>query len=472
MTGLALIAVLVGAIWTLVLLQRLPLVYGALATVVVGACLGYAFFSLDLGGTHWTLDRLALLLLLATYLVRRRQGLTETRPIGASEWIALAFLGWITASLLLHDFRLAYGRTATPTWRWLTAYLIPVLLYWIARESPSGERRANGVHAAIVAFGIYLAFTGICEVMRVWELVFPKYIADPGLGIHFGRARGPMLTSVSYGLFLGTSLICLLASWGRVSRGARLIVPAAAVLFMAGLYFSYTRSVWMGTGLGTLIVLALSLGGRARVLIVGGLASLAAVMGATKIDKIVAFEREQSASTVQDSAECRVSFAYVSWKMFEDRPLWGFGFGQFPRAKLPYLEDRVDLPLDRIRPLVHHNTLLSLLVETGAVGLLLFLAVLAAWSASAWSLARGPDAPPWARRQGVLFLGLMGLYVCQLAFHELSYSTIDNCLVFFLAGMTRGATPPWDAAAAEPAAVRAAGRLSPAFYVKRNLTTD
>ncbi len=36
------------------------------------------------------------------------------------------------------------------------------------------------------------------------------------------------------------------------------------------------------------------------------------------------------------------------------------------------------------------------------------------------------------------FLGARALYVCQLVFHELSYSTIDNCLMFFLAGATTG----------------------------------
>ena len=173
------------------------------------------------------------------------------------------------------------------------------------------------------------------------------------------------------------------------------------------------------------------------------------------MDKILAFQREQSASTVKDSAEARLSFAVVSWSMFKDSPLWGVGFGQFPTAKLPYLSERVDLPLDNIRPLVHHNTFLSLLTETGIVGLGLFLAILFAWGHHAWLLYRDPATPPWACRQAVLFLGVLGLYACQLTFHELSYSTIDNCLVFFLAGATTGISPGWFTAATSPLAVKA-----------------
>jgi O-antigen ligase len=136
--------------------------------------------------------------------------------------------------------------------------------------------------------------------------------------------------------------------------------------------------------------------------------------------------------------------------MFEDSPVWGAGFGQFPLAKMPYLSDRVDLPLYEIMPLVHHNTFLDLLAETGIVGLGLFVAVLLCWARDAWSLARHPAAPPWVRRQAALFLGVLGLYVCQLAFHEASYSTIDNCLPFFLAGITAGYGPAWSRAAALP----------------------
>ena len=33
-------------------------------------------------------------------------------------------------------------------------------------------------------------------------------------------------------------------------------------------------------------------------------------------------------------------------------------------------------------------------------------------------------------------VGVLGLYVCQAAFHEISYLSMDNALLFFLAGVT------------------------------------
>ena len=41
----------------------------------------------------------------------------------------------------------------------------------------------------IVAMGVYLSCTAMLEAGHVWSFVFPRYIADPNLGIHFGRAR-------------------------------------------------------------------------------------------------------------------------------------------------------------------------------------------------------------------------------------------------------------------------------------------
>jgi hypothetical protein len=42
-------------------------------------------------------------------------------------------------------------------------------------------------------FGLYLSVTAVFEITKQWSLVFPGFIGDPKIGIHFGRARGPML---------------------------------------------------------------------------------------------------------------------------------------------------------------------------------------------------------------------------------------------------------------------------------------
>ncbi len=102
----------------------------------------------------------------------------------------------------------------------------------------------------LAGLGVYLGVTGVLEITGQWWAVFPAHIADPNVGLHFGRARGPMVHAVSFGLYLG---IGLLAAWlwqWRFGRLGRLLLLLPAPIMLAGLYGSYTRSVWMGAVAG------------------------------------------------------------------------------------------------------------------------------------------------------------------------------------------------------------------------------
>lgn len=435
MEDLILILAPAGLVCGALLMLRGSLIAAALLVLLSACCFGYELVHFDLGPLPMTVDRLMLGLVLAMYVWQRALRRTEPKPLNRADVVTLAFVGYLLVSMLLSDWRTFPKEHVGPMWRWVGGYLTPLIVYWAAKQAPWNERASGLVQASITIFGFYLAFTAICEITQQWSLVWPAYIADPSVGLHFGRARGPMVHGVSFGHYMS---VCLLAGvvwfeslgkWGRVAVG--LVLP----LYAAGVFFSYTRSAWIGAALGLCTVLLLTLHGRTRNIVLGGMVVAGLLVGATQMDKIVGFQREQSAVDTADSANLRVSFAYVSWLMFQDRPLFGFGFGRFPVDKLPYLDDRsTDLNLEALRPYVHHNTFLSILVDTGLVGLTLFLAMLAYWMLNAWHTVRTADVPPWARRQAVLVLGAVPVYAAQLLFHELSYTPIDNSLVFFLAG--------------------------------------
>jgi O-antigen ligase len=125
--------------------------------------------------------------------------------------------------------------------------------------------------------------------------------------------------------------------------------------------------------------------------------------------------------------------------MFEDRPIWGFGFGQFARAKLPYLTDQsTDLQLEQIRTYVHHNTFLAILTETGLIGLGFFLAVLGGWAKAGWQLVRAKQAPLWVQQHGMLLLAVLGIGVWQMVGHEITFTPLDQSLLYCLAGIGVG----------------------------------
>jgi len=441
MHPLLLIIVLVALIWAAVFVLRGSPVAGCLVFVVVGACFGFHFVHFDLGPLPLTLDRLVLALVVLAYLVQARCGQTDPKPLARADWCLLALLGLMAASAVVYAWDSPPKDRIAAFFRLATGYVFPFVVYWIARQSPLSPSKISRVYGVLAVLGIYLALTGLMEVAGQWWAVFPRHIADPKAGIHFGRARGPMVHAVSFGVHVG---VCLLAAWAwrqRFGRLGRLALLAVSPVMLAAVYFSYTRSVWMGTGLALVVILGFSLQGRWRILALGGIAAAALLMAATRMEKMISFQRDvgATASDTRKSVDLRGSFAYLSWKMFLDRPLLGAGFDQFTKAKLPYLSDRSGgVDLEVTRPYVHHNTILSILTELGLVGLVLYAAVIITWARAAWDLVRSRDGPDWVRTQGVFFLGVLAIYVCQAAFHELSYMSIDSVLVFFLAGLTVG----------------------------------
>ncbi len=152
---------------------------------------------------------------------------------------------------------------------------------------------------------------------------------------------------------------------------------------------------------------------------------------------MVDIQREGTAQDAEHSVDQRESFAYVSWQMFRDNPILGVGFGRFFDRKLPYLSDRRQtVELESLRNLDHHNTLLSVLTETGMIGLAAFVAVFIAWGRNAWSLATGTDLQPWVRAQGVLMLALIANYLGSAVFHDLTLLPSQELLLFVFAGLT------------------------------------
>jgi O-antigen ligase len=438
MTAIVFIAALVGLVWGGLFFLRGSLVVGCLGVLLAVCCFGYEFVHFE---PSLTIDRIVLAATLAAYIVQRALGRTDPKPFNTTDAVTVGFVGLLLVSMLASDWHGLPKNQISPLWRWVGGYFSPLLLYWIAKQAPWNERTARLVQGGLLVFGVYLGFTAVCEITKTWALVFPKYIADPTVGLHFGRARGPMVHGVSFGHYQG---VCLLAAWLcflRAKQPWKLLVVAIVPLFLAGVFFCYTRSVWMGTALGLVLVLWMTLAGRTRQVVLGGIALSGLLVGLTQMDRVVGFQREQSAADTRESADMRVSFAYVSWQMFLDRPLTGFGFGRFPVDKLPYLADRTtEQKLEKLRPYVHHNTYLSLLTDTGLVGLGLFLAMLGRWLVDARRVYVS-DAPVWCKHQAALLVGAMGVYACQLMFHELSYTPIDNSLIFFLAGCSGALVP-------------------------------
>ncbi len=433
------ILVLAAAVWGFVYAWRGSLLVGCTATLLVGYVLSHNFWRLELGPITLTAGRVFIAGLVMVMLWRWRQGLIKFRPLVGADWLAVLFVGYVTLRFVTTSYPENVPQSVSPLWRLIECFWVPLALYLVTRTVEFGERPWKTLLFALGGMGVFLAVTGIGEVTAQWWAVFPRFIADPELGAHFGRARGPALNSVSLGIFLSVCFWACWFLWSRVNRPTRLALVAAMGLMGLALLFTYTRSSWLALALTLALVPFLHFPRSWRPVLFGGVA-IAGLLGVVMMgDKLINMNRQDSNGSASHSVYQRQTFLVVSMRMFADDPLVGCGFQRFFDKKLPYLADRSQqLELESIRHLDHHNTFLSILTETGLIGLSLFVALLVAWGRTAWQMFRDANCPEWLRAHGLLSLAILIVYVTNGVFHDLSLLPNEQWLLFFVAGSAVG----------------------------------
>jgi O-antigen ligase len=449
MTLLIAVAALVLFIWMAAILLRGGPLYGALAVLLAGTCFGFRFFNLQTGFIPLTADRALFILVVAQCLVWRRFCWMSPKPWGKAEVVLAALLGELVLSTLAFDFRFQGNLPAS---KLLFYYLMPSGMYWLARQTPLSEAKARLVFGFLALLGVYLAATGIAEVLHWRQFIFPRYIASAQDLEFLGRARGPLMNPAGNGYFLAIGLCAMWMLWPRFGWAGRSLLVALIGLFAAGLYATLTRCVWLGGLAMSLIVAALVLPRSWRAPVVVLTLLLASAFAAMQWERLMQFKRDegQSSREAEESARLRPVLAIVAWRMFLEQPVFGCGFGHYREKFVGALEDRAsDFPLDSSRRYVQHNVFLGLLTETGLVGTGLFTMLLGYWLADAWKLWHS-SAPVWQRQIGLLFLATFASYLSNGMFQDLAIIPMVNMMLFFLAGLTRAAAQ--DAASADDVA--------------------
>jgi len=429
---------LVACIWYRVQpkfnLRPIPMI--ALAVVITGSVLGSEFFSLAGGPIPITLDRIlfgGLVALFAYLLVLGKEDLRKLNRVDVS---ILALMGVLFLSTVTHDWKFLNNMPAS---RLLFFNLIPLTLYWVVRSCDLGNAELKFIAAVMGLFGIYLGLTAFAEIKDLTAIVFPRYIMTSEIKEFLGRGRGPFLNPVSNGIFMTTCFCCLLMWWPRTSNKGKLVCSMLALVVVVGIYATLTRSVWLSFVVAACgLFVWLPAPRRSKGVMIVAATLIVIVSFPVISQKIFSFKRDKEVtqSEMEQSAQMRPLFAIVAMNMFKDRPITGCGFGQYARAKYPYLQDpHSGKPLSITKSLMQHNVFLAYLTETGLVGFSLLVIMLIQMARVGWSVWRNQSVDLWARQFGLLSLVIVSCYVVNGMFHDTSIIPMQHVLMFFVFGL-------------------------------------
>ena len=424
---------LAAFVWGIAIVRYHDLITGTALFIVATSIFPPEFISAKVMGFSLTVDRVWLAALSGQFAYDFWTRRARIRQLTGSDIWLLLFIAWLIIRTLTTPFGNEIKGQPSTMMHLINGYLIPTFLFCLIRHTDVNPRILWQAIGVILVFGIYLSVTAVFEITKQWAFVFPSYISDPTLSIHFGRARGPMLQSVRLGMCL---CLCLAILWTfpvwifARQRWAWILAIGLSPLFILGILLTYTRSIWMGAGAIILILFATMLQGKTRTLVLGSLLMIAVVGGLVVGPNLVAFKREYSEAETLESTKMRGAFAFVSMQMFKDSPIVGFGFNQFQVQNKPYLDDRTtNIRLESIRGYVHHNSYLSLLIDLGLIGAVLYGLAAASLIRNCWLVWVHPLASSYARSTCVLSFCVIAVHSIQMAFHEVSFSSIENTIL-------------------------------------------
>jgi len=323
------------------------------------------FFSL-------TIPRIGLVVLVLLYLAMLLLGRVPFRHAWPISGVIVAVAVYFFFSALASGFETR--SVVSVHYRLIGGYIFPFAVFALVVHAFRTELDFRRLATFFAILSVYLTFTGWCERFHIDALIWPRFINDPNVGIHWGRVRGPFVMSAAMGLALVYCYFNNLVLARNVQRGKWLLY-GVNVLMLPAIFWTKTRSVWMSFVLCSLIWALYSRRRTTRVVSVCFLAALTLLVAVINMDNFLTPEREKGGLTDVEPLLLRVGLAQMTWELFKEHPLVGVGFGHFRDFAPNFARDPSSPFYAFGSTALEHNNLLSILAETGLVGVLLYLAM-------------------------------------------------------------------------------------------------
>lgn len=346
-------------------------------------------------------DRLLLVAGIGSVLIRA-PALRDRPPLRLSlvHWLMVVAVAYVAISGLVA------GTLTEMTWAaklFDTFGVTPFLVFLVAPVAFRTRRQRDILLGALVVFGAYLGLTALFERIGLDGLVWPTYILDPTYGIHADRSRGPFVEAVTNGFALYTCAVASAIAF-KQWRGERRSYFAAVVVVLcaAGIVLTMQRSVWLAAAVATLVtVMTLT---RERRRAIKAILALAVALGVALLAIPGLYSDISARFDDQRSIHDRENLNRAAVNMIEERPLRGFGWGEFRTSSAEHFEQADDYPLGNLEGAAIHSTVLTYAVELGLLGAVFWALIVVMGVAGGLPRRGPPDLDDW--RVGLLAIAV------------------------------------------------------------------
>ncbi len=407
--------------------------------LITSAVWGPYFFNIRLPGMFdISVDRLIFIALLAVLGFGVVSG--RIRKVGtlSIEVCVVLFSAMCVASMLVHGFKQAAPEYPSPWNQFLTGYLLPFFVFLFAKHYVVDEKDLTVLMRVLFYLGVYLCITAAFEFFELRRFVFPRFINDPKVWLHLDRARGPFLNAAFNGSALNYGFIAGIYLLARKKGMARIVHWLLLLLYFPAIFFTQTRSVYLGflITLAALFALYRTPSPKWKLFAMPVAIGLVGLMLLSP--RVFSSDRKTGGILQTEEVEIRMALIKRSVQMIQDQPFFGVGLGQFIPESVKRYKGRVSTG-GSITDQTQHNHIIGLVVELGLIGAAFYLAILLSLFRKLFQLADVVTERGFPNINLLLLLALIAcVYVNNNLFIEPSYCLFFNAVFFMIVGVVDG----------------------------------
>jgi len=411
------------------------------AWIVASAVFGPLFFVLRPAGLFdITVERLLFLMILLLLVAGLFLGKVRFEKNLAIERVMGIFVLICLVSMMRTGFLPSSPLFPSPWYVFISGYLFPFIVFIYAKNYLVSERDASILFHALFYFGIYLCITSFFEYNDLRQFVFPQYINDPEVSpLHLERARGPFLNAAFNGVGILIGLISGLHLLQKKTGLARIFHQTGLLLFFPAVFFTQTRSVYLGLLITLLIFLVWYKTSFSKWKLLSIPLALILILGVASSPRLLSPERR--AGGVYQMAEVDIRWALLqrSYYLFTERPWMGIGLAQFIPASLHSYTGKTPFVAEEAGTQFQHNHLLGIATEMGLPGILVYVTLIGHILRRLKQLdGKLPETGLLGNNLRIAILAVWCVYLSNNLFVEPSNTVFVNAAPFLLAGLADG----------------------------------